>query len=131
MSFDGYFLPSSSLQCTWLPYLNSLGVVRLCLRIKWHCSKSIAGIFTIVFGEMFSSSASSLLAFLLASLSTFAAPVVQRVQGITALPSWQVAEFSPYSHFAAAAYCDPSVALNWTCGGKLLALFFQYIRTFI
>jgi hypothetical protein len=46
-----------------------------------------------------------------------AASVIIERQSITTLTTAQVAAFKPYTHYAAAAYCQPSQTLSWTCGG--------------
>ncbi|KAI9440856.1 lipase [Lactarius indigo] len=38
-------------------------------------------------------------------------------QGITTLSQAQIEDFKPYSFYAAAAYCNPSNTLTWSCGG--------------
>ncbi|OJT15443.1 Lipase [Trametes pubescens] len=56
--------------------------------------------------------------YLLATFGLGAAvsPAAHDAQGITALSDADIAGFLPYAHFAAIAYCLPSVALNWSCG---------------
>ena len=39
-------------------------------------------------------------------------------QDIGFLSKGEVEEFKPYSFYAAAAYCDPSDILKWSCGGR-------------
>ena len=41
-------------------------------------------------------------------------------QALTGLSSTQVESFRPYSLYAAAAYCQPSQTLSWSCGGTYL-----------
>jgi len=41
-------------------------------------------------------------------------------QAHTTLSSTQVESFRPYSLYAAAAYCQPSQTLSWSCGGQCL-----------
>jgi hypothetical protein len=38
-------------------------------------------------------------------------------QAFTTLSQAQVESFKPYSLYAAAAYCQPSQTLSWSCGG--------------
>lgn len=38
-------------------------------------------------------------------------------QDMATLSQSQIEEFKPYSFYAAAAYCDPSKTLTWSCGG--------------
>ena len=45
------------------------------------------------------------------------AGTVTERQAITALSSAQVESFTPYSFYAAAAYCPPSQTQSWSCGG--------------
>ena len=39
-------------------------------------------------------------------------------QNISFLNGREIEEFKPYSYYAAAAYCDPSDILKWSCGGR-------------
>ncbi|KAI0825661.1 lipase [Irpex lacteus] len=39
-----------------------------------------------------------------------------RRQGVSPLSQDQISAFSPYTYYAAAAYCEPSTTLTWTCG---------------
>ncbi len=41
-------------------------------------------------------------------------------QNIITLNSAQVAAFAPFTHFASAAYCNPSLTKNWDCGGVFI-----------
>ncbi|KAF8260710.1 lipase [Lactarius quietus] len=41
---------------------------------------------------------------------------VTKRQGITTLSQAQIEAFKPYSFYAAAAYCNPSKTLSWSCG---------------
>ncbi|KAF8270695.1 lipase [Lactarius quietus] len=41
---------------------------------------------------------------------------VTKRQGITTLSQAQIEAFKPYSFYAAAAYCNPSETLSWSCG---------------
>jgi len=41
-------------------------------------------------------------------------------QAHTKLSSTQIESFRPYSLYAAAAYCQPSQTLSWSCGGPYL-----------
>ncbi|TFY81186.1 hypothetical protein EWM64_g2822 [Hericium alpestre] len=43
---------------------------------------------------------------------------VSKRQAITTLSASQVSSFKPYTFFAGAAYCNPSLTLTWTCGAK-------------
>lgn len=45
-----------------------------------------------------------------------ASPVNIKRQAITTLSPTQVNEFAPFTHFASAAYCQPSTTINWSCG---------------
>lgn len=36
----------------------------------------------------------------------------------TLVPASHITALSPYTQFARAAYCNPSVIKTWTCGGK-------------
>ncbi|KAH9166730.1 Alpha/Beta hydrolase protein [Lactarius sanguifluus] len=44
--------------------------------------------------------------------------VAKRQDIITTLSQAQIEEFKPYSFYAAAAYCDPSKTLTWSCGAN-------------
>jgi hypothetical protein len=48
-----------------------------------------------------------------------AAPVSieRQVTTFTTLTPAQINEFAPFTHFASAAYCNPSTTINWSCGG--------------
>jgi hypothetical protein len=63
----------------------------------------------------------AMLSYILALFSVFelsrAATVTAEDQAITTLSSVQVRSFKPYSIYAAAAYCPPSMTLSWSCGG--------------
>ncbi|KIL69048.1 hypothetical protein M378DRAFT_118906 [Amanita muscaria Koide BX008] len=61
-----------------------------------------------------------LLATLLNALSCQSAPLEPR-QSITALSTSQINFFTPYTHFASAAYCQPSTTTSWTCGANCQA----------
>lgn len=52
----------------------------------------------------------------LSAVLAFPSAQIQRRQSITALTSAQISAFKPYSFYAAAAYCNPSVTATWTCG---------------
>lgn len=41
-------------------------------------------------------------------------------QAHTTLSSTQIESFRSYSLYAAAAYCQPSQTLSWSCGGRYL-----------
>ena len=45
-----------------------------------------------------------------------AATVPVKRQAITTLSTTQVDFFTPYSNFAAAAYCTPAQTADWGCG---------------
>ena len=47
---------------------------------------------------------------------------VKRQATTTALDTTQINAFTPFTHFASTAYCDPSTTINWSCGGKLLLM---------
>lgn len=77
----------------------------------------------------FRSSFSSLAALLITAVSTAALPPRTRngatdiaraaisSRSVTTLTSSQLSAFAPFTEFARAAYCDPSVITGWTCGG--------------
>lgn len=49
----------------------------------------------------------------------YANPVtVRRRQSITTLSASQIATFKPFTFFASAAYCQPSVTKTWSCGAN-------------
>ncbi|KAF8637491.1 hypothetical protein AX17_002795 [Amanita inopinata Kibby_2008] len=50
-------------------------------------------------------------------LSIHAIPFERR-QTITPLTTSQIDFYTPYSHFASAAYCDPSTTITWRCGAE-------------
>ncbi|KAI9458384.1 lipase [Lactarius psammicola] len=60
-----------------------------------------------------------MLSYIFASFAFFrvayAIAIVKR-QDITTLSQAQIEDFKPYSFYAAAAYCDPSKTLAWSCG---------------
>ncbi len=43
---------------------------------------------------------------------------VTKRSDITTLGQAQIEEFKPYTFYAAAAYCNPSKTLTWSCGGS-------------
>ncbi|KAF8999366.1 lipase [Hymenopellis radicata] len=45
-------------------------------------------------------------------------PLLEARQSITTLSASAIAAFKPYSFYASAAYCKPSVTLTWTCGSN-------------
>jgi hypothetical protein len=47
--------------------------------------------------------------------ATHALPSV-RPRSVTTLSSSDVNAFTPYTQFARAAYCDPSITNDWSCG---------------
>jgi hypothetical protein len=56
--------------------------------------------------------------FALASIELVRATAIRiKRQDITTLSDTQIAGFAPFTHFASAAYCDPSLTKNWDCGG--------------
>lgn len=85
----------------------------------------------------FRPSSSSLAALLITAVSTAALPRtrndVARVdissRSVTTLTSSQLSAFTPFTQFARAAYCDPSVITGWTCGGTC-PLHFVALRLF-
>jgi len=42
---------------------------------------------------------------------------------VTTLSQNQINEFAPFTHFASAAYCHPSITRNWACGGAFTHCF--------
>ncbi|KAJ3511453.1 hypothetical protein NLJ89_g4086 [Agrocybe chaxingu] len=58
-----------------------------------------------------------ILTFVLAFRAANAGPTNSRRQSITPLSSSEIAAFKPFSYFASTAYCNPSVTINWSCGG--------------
>ncbi|KAJ3576106.1 hypothetical protein NP233_g659 [Leucocoprinus birnbaumii] len=42
-------------------------------------------------------------------------------QSITALSTSQIDAFTPFTHFASTAYCNPSTTSNWSCGANCQA----------
>ncbi|KAI0047137.1 lipase class 3 family protein [Auriscalpium vulgare] len=46
------------------------------------------------------------------------AAAVSKRQSITTLSTAQISTFKPFTFFASAAYCDPSVTLTWSCGAN-------------
>ncbi|PFH50220.1 hypothetical protein AMATHDRAFT_193502 [Amanita thiersii Skay4041] len=58
-----------------------------------------------------------LLSALCSVLAVRAAPLERR-QTITPLTSAQIAAFTPFTHFASTAYCQPSSTINWSCGAN-------------
>jgi hypothetical protein len=65
---------------------------------------------------------------ILALLSVFglarAAAVTKRQDGsLTDLSSAESESFRPYTLYAAAAYCQPSLTSSWSCGGVYLGAF--------
>jgi len=65
----------------------------------------------------------SLTVALLAISSAVAAPSkeVVRRQSVSPLSGAQINAFTPYTWFASAAYCNPSVTLTWACGSNCIA----------
>ena len=65
----------------------------------------------------------ALLATLVAlSTSTRAVPTIStllpRQAAVTPVPTAEVAAFKPYTWFAAAANCNASLTMDWSCGAK-------------
>jgi hypothetical protein len=61
-----------------------------------------------------------MLSHILALLSIFGlahAGAVTKRQVITTLSSAEIESFKPYTLYAGAAYCQPSLTLSWSCGG--------------
>ncbi|EJC99932.1 lipase [Fomitiporia mediterranea MF3/22] len=50
--------------------------------------------------------------------SSGAGPDFLRRESITTLSTDQISTFRPFSFFASAAYCNPSVTRNWSCGAN-------------
>ncbi|KAM6497181.1 lipase class 3 family protein [Amanita muscaria] len=63
----------------------------------------------------------NLLAALLVSTLAVQAVPFERRQSINSLSTPQISAFTPLSHFAAAAYCQPDVTRLWTCGADCQA----------
>ncbi|KXN85765.1 Lipase [Leucoagaricus sp. SymC.cos] len=56
---------------------------------------------------------------LLAFVAVNANPVdLSKRQAITTLTSAQINTFTPFTHFASTAYCNPSTTSNWSCGAN-------------
>ena len=45
---------------------------------------------------------------------------IAKRQGITTVSQAQIEEFKPYTLYAAAAFCNPSNTLTWSCGGPYI-----------
>jgi hypothetical protein len=45
----------------------------------------------------------------------------QASQNITTLCQEHIEDFKPYTLYAAAAYCDPSSTLKWSCGPYIMS----------
>lgn len=79
-----------------------------------------------LFGSAMVLVAAKLLLLLLAPLTALAVPVDNvdssdsptTLAGITPLTSTQVKAFTPYTYYASAGYCKPSVTKTWTCGAN-------------
>ncbi|KIJ28858.1 hypothetical protein M422DRAFT_269830 [Sphaerobolus stellatus SS14] len=54
----------------------------------------------------------------LAFLTAVSGLVVPRDSAVTTLTSAAINAFTPYTYYAATAYCVPSVSINWSCGAK-------------
>ena len=64
-----------------------------------------------------------MLSYVFAGLAFFRiayAITIAKRQDITALSQAQIEEFRPYTLYAAAAYCNPSNTLTWSCGGPYI-----------
>ena len=78
------------------------------------------------FGSAMVLVAAKLLLPFLAALTALAAPVDNvdssdsptTLAGITPMTSTQVHAFKPYTYYASAGYCNPSVTKTWTCGAN-------------
>jgi hypothetical protein len=46
--------------------------------------------------------------------------IIAKRQDITTLSQAQIEDFKPCTLYAAAAYCDPSNTLKWSCGGPYI-----------
>ncbi|KAF8510192.1 alpha/beta-hydrolase [Hysterangium stoloniferum] len=44
--------------------------------------------------------------------------VLPRQGAVTAVSTAQINSFSPFTHFASTAYCQPSTTINWSCGAN-------------
>jgi hypothetical protein len=47
--------------------------------------------------------------------------IIAKRQDITTLSQAQIEDFKPYTLYAAAAYCNPSIILNWSCGPYIMS----------
>jgi hypothetical protein len=56
----------------------------------------------------------------LSSILAVTGAAVTDPQVYTNLSLTQIESFRPYSLYAAAAYCQPSKILSWSCGGPYL-----------
>jgi len=64
-----------------------------------------------------------LLSTLLGVTGIYAAPAPKKLearQDFSILSDAAISAFSPYSRFAAAAYCSADSTLQWNCGGKFV-----------
>lgn len=52
-----------------------------------------------------------------------ASPLVARQSGVTILSDAQVDVYTPYTHYASAAYCPANQTKNWSCGGLYAPLY--------
>lgn len=59
----------------------------------------------------------SLLASIVNAAPGFELVQLSKRQSITTLSSPQISSFKPYTFFASTAYCNPSMTINWSCGG--------------
>ncbi|KAJ7623647.1 lipase class 3 family protein [Roridomyces roridus] len=57
----------------------------------------------------------------IAHLVNAAPPLLQQRQTITSLSASQIGVFTPYTHYASAAYCHPATTLAWNCGANCAA----------
>ncbi|KAF8623156.1 hypothetical protein AX17_007544 [Amanita inopinata Kibby_2008] len=60
----------------------------------------------------------SLLFSVFAGILSVQAVPLERRQTITPLTSSQISHYTPYTHFASTAYCQPSTTISWTCGSN-------------
>ena len=60
--------------------------------------------------------------FVLASISLVRASAINR-RTITTLSTAEIDAFSPFTHFASTAYCNPATTIDWSCGGASISDF--------
>jgi hypothetical protein len=62
------------------------------------------------------------------SLNPQSAPVRRaQVTSLTTVTPSQLAGFAPYTEFARAAYCPPSIVQGWQCGGRIFFIFIGWV----